>query len=58
MSTTYRFKFDTEPTENDLLMLMKDVLIDVKSRAKSAELKFKKLQKRQIQDAIKRQKNY
>jgi|JI9StandDraft_2_1071091.scaffolds.fasta_scaffold572602_2 thiosulfate reductase cytochrome b subunit len=56
MSSTYRFKFDTEPTDNDLNSLMKDVLIEVKSRAKSAEQKFKKLQKLQIEAAIKRQK--
>ena len=33
---------------------MKDVLKDVKSRAKTADLKFKKLQKLQIEIAIQR----
>ncbi|WP_396165545.1 hypothetical protein [Flavobacterium sp.] len=55
MNSNYRFKFDTEPTDNELNLLMKDVLKDVKSRAKTAEIKFKKLQKLQIEKAIQRQ---
>ncbi|WP_395052252.1 hypothetical protein [Flavobacterium sp.] len=55
MNTSYRFISDVEPTENELELLMKDVIIDVKERAKKANLKFKKLQKLQINQAIERQ---
>lgn len=54
MNSNYRFKSDSEPTDNELNLLMKDVLKDVKSRAKTADLKFKKLQKLQIEIAIQR----
>lgn len=55
MNTSYRFTSNVEPTENELELLMKDVLMDVKERAKKADLKFKKLQKLQINQAIERQ---
>jgi hypothetical protein len=54
MNSNYRFKSDSEPTDNELNLLMKDVLKDVKARAKIADLKFKKLQKLQIEIAIQR----
>lgn len=34
MNSNYRFKSDSEPTDNELNLLMKDVLKDVKARAK------------------------
>ena len=55
MNSTYRFISDTEPSDKELAMLMKDVINDVKKRAKKAELNFKKLQILQINEAIKRQ---
>ena len=54
MNSNYRFKSDSEHTDNELNLLMKDVLKDVKARAKIADLKFKKLQKLQIEIAIQR----
>ena len=54
MNSTYRFISDTEPSDKELEMLMKDVISDVKKRAKKAELNFKKLQILQINEAIKR----
>lgn len=56
MNYTYRFKFDLEPTDNELNLLMKAVLKEVKARAKIADIKFKELQKLQIKNAILRQK--
>lgn len=56
MNTSYRFTSDLEPTEKELELLMNDVIIDVITRAKKADLKFKELQKFQINQALKRQK--
>ena len=56
MNTTYRFTSDLEPTEKELELLMNDVINDVIIRAKKADLKFKELQKLQINQALQRQK--
>lgn len=36
----YRFKFDEEPTDTQLGLLMKEVAIDVRNRAEVANKKF------------------
>jgi hypothetical protein len=36
----YRFKFDEEPTDKQLGLLMKEVAIDVRNRAEIANKKF------------------
>lgn len=56
MNTSYRFISDLEPTDKELELLMKEVINDVKMRAKKADLKFKELQKVQINSALQRQK--
>jgi hypothetical protein len=56
MNTSYRFTSDLEPTEKELELLMNDVISDVIIRAKKADLKFKELQKLQINQALQRQK--
>jgi hypothetical protein len=43
-----------EPTDKELVYLMKDVLVDVKERARIASVNFKKLQKNEIEAAKKR----
>ncbi len=56
MNTSYRFTSDLEPTEKELELLMNDVINEVIVRAKKADLKFKELQKLQINQALQRQK--
>jgi len=43
-----------EPTDKELVNLMKDVLVDVKERARIAAVNFKKLQRNEIIAAKKR----
>ena len=45
-----------EPSDKELFDLMKDVLVDVKKKAKIATINFKKLQKNEIIAAKKRYK--
>lgn len=40
--------FNHEPTDKELANLMKEVLVDVKKRAKLASKNFKELQKKEI----------
>lgn len=46
--------FNQEPSDKELVELMKDVLVDVKKRAKIATANLKKLQKNEIIAAKKR----
>ena len=57
MDTSYRFTSDVEPTEKQLDNLMKEVLIEVKEKAKIADIKFKEIQKQQILRAIENKKS-
>lgn len=57
MDTSYRFTSDVEPTEKQLDNLMKEVLIEVKEKAKIADIKFKEIQKQQILSAIENKKS-
>ena len=50
--------FNDEPTDKELAKLMKDVLVDVKKRAKLASKNFKELQKKEIIASKKRYENY
>jgi len=50
--------FNDEPTDKELANLMKDVLVDVKKRAKLASKNFKELQKKEIIASKKRYENY
>ena len=50
--------FNNEPTDKELAKLMKDVLVDVKKRAKLASKNFKELQKKEIRASKKRYENY
>ena len=50
--------FNNEPTDKELAKLMKDVLVDVKKRAKLASKNFKALQKKEIIASKKRYENY
>ncbi len=50
--------FNNEPTDKELAKLMKDVLVDVKKRAKLASKNFKELQKKEIIASKKRYENY
>lgn len=52
----YKFISDSEPTEEQLEMLMQAVLEDVKKRAKDANSKFKALQLQQIKEALEKTK--
>ena len=56
MDTSYRFKFDVEPTEKQLEDLMTEVIKDVKDRAIKADLKFKEIQKKYFAEVQKHQK--
>ena len=56
MNNSYRFISDFEPTDNELELLMKDVIIEVKKRSDKANKSFKELQKIQIKAALSRQK--
>jgi hypothetical protein len=49
MDKSYSFLSDAEPTDEQLEGLMQAVLQDVKERAAKADLKFKALQKQQIE---------
>ena len=49
--------FNNEPTDKELAKLMKDVIVDVKRRAKLASKNFKELQKTEIIAYKKRNKN-
>ena len=57
MDTSYRFTSNVEPTEKQLDNLMKEVLIEVKEKAKIADIKFKEIQKQQILRAIENKKS-
>lgn len=57
MDTSYRFTSDVEPTEKQLDNLMKEVLIEVKEKAKIADIKCKEIQKQQILRAIENKKS-
>lgn len=46
--------YNQEPSDKELVDLMKDVLVDVKKRAKIATANLKKLQKKEIIAAKKR----
>jgi hypothetical protein len=50
--------FNNEPTDKELAKLMKDVLVDVKKRAKLASKNFKELQKKEINASKKLYENY
>jgi hypothetical protein len=50
--------YNNEPTDKELAKLMKDVLVDVKKRAKLASKNFKELQKKEIIASKKRYENY
>lgn len=54
MSIKYSFLSDNEPSDKQLNLLMKDVLIDVKNRSAQAQKKFDELQKKQITEAKER----
>ena len=50
--------YNNEPTDKELAKLMKDVLVDVKKRAKLTSKNFKELQKKEIIASKKRYENY
>ena len=47
-SSNYVLMSGNEPSDEQLSLLMKEVLIDVKSRAASADLKFQQILNQQI----------
>lgn len=57
MSTKYNFLSDKEPSDEQLTLLMKDVLKDVKTRSAKAQKKFDELQEKQIIEAKERFRN-
>lgn len=57
MSTKYNFLSDKEPSDEQLTLLMKDVLKDVKTRSAKAQKKFDELQEEQIIEAKERFRN-
>lgn len=58
METPYNFMLDTEPSDEQLEMLMQAVLEDVKNRARIADEKFRALQAQQIKDALEKARQY
>ncbi len=48
----YNFLYDSEPTDEQLQLIMKEVAIDVKEKAKEAEEKFWANHKKIIDDTI------
>lgn len=54
MTTDYNFLSDKEPSDEQLHLLMKAVLEDVKVRSDAAQKKFAELQKIQIKEAKER----
>lgn len=57
MSSNYTFLSDKEPSDEQLNLLMKAVLNDVKIRSTNAQKKFEELQKKQIVEAKERFRN-
>ncbi len=57
MTTNYNFLSDKEPSDEQLHLLMKAVLDEVKIRSAHAQKKFEELQKKQIIEAKERFKN-
>ena len=57
MTTNYNFLSDKEPSDEQLHLLMKAVLEEVKIRSAHAQKKFEELQKKQIIEAKERFKN-
>jgi hypothetical protein len=53
MDKSYSFLSDLEPTDEQLEELMQAVLEDVKERAAKADIKFKAMQKQQLEDTLK-----
>ena len=57
MTTNYNFLSDKEPSDEQLHLLMKAVLDEVKIRSAHDQKKFEELQKKQIIEAKERFKN-
>jgi hypothetical protein len=53
MDKSYSFLSDLEPTDEQLEELMQAVLEDVKERATKADIKFKAMQKQQLENTLK-----
>ncbi|HPO62013.1 MAG TPA: hypothetical protein PK762_02890 [Candidatus Kapabacteria bacterium] len=51
----YNFLYDSEPTDEQLQMIMQEVAIDVKEKAKEAEAKFWANHKKIIYDTIEKE---
>ena len=52
----YNFLYDIEPTDEQLQLIMQEVAIDVKEKAKEAEEKFWANHKKIIYDTIEKEK--
>ena len=55
VNNLYRFTSDVEPTDIELELLMNEVMKDVKSRAKNAELKIKEIRQKYLNEVTKHQ---
>jgi hypothetical protein len=55
MDTSYRFTSDVEPTTKQLNDLLTEMIIEVKNRAKIAELKAKEIQNNYFKEVTKHQ---
>lgn len=56
MDLTYNFLQDTEPTDEQLEQLMREVAIDARKRREKADRAFQKLLRQEVSKAAKRAK--
>ncbi|HRI29848.1 MAG TPA: hypothetical protein PK239_02985 [Chitinophagales bacterium] len=57
MDKSYRFLFDTEPTDEQLAELMRAVATEVKERAKLADQKYRALMQQQLKQTLEKWKS-